>query len=85
MCASEYGGRKNGGQALREARQRLSISSVRSSLGVAPGYVVETRQELKQVDYLESFSREGLSVIKVFVKPSYTSKDIPQVWDELRS
>ena len=46
---------------------------------------IETKlQELKQVDYLESFSREGLSVIKVFVKPSYTSKDIPQVWDELR-
>jgi multidrug efflux pump subunit AcrB len=46
---------------------------------------IETKlQELKQVDYLESFSREGLSVIKVFVKPSYTSKDIPQIWDELR-
>jgi multidrug efflux pump subunit AcrB len=41
-------------------------------------------QELKQVDYLESFSRDGLSVIKVFIKPFYTSKDIPQVWDELR-
>jgi multidrug efflux pump subunit AcrB len=41
-------------------------------------------QELKQVDYLESFTREGLSVIKVFIKPTYTSKDIPQVWDELR-
>jgi multidrug efflux pump subunit AcrB len=46
---------------------------------------IETKiQELKQVDYLESFSREGLSVIKVFVKPSYTSKEIPQIWDELR-
>src|SRR5580704_7785128 len=41
-------------------------------------------QELKQVDYLESFSRDGLSVIKVFVRTSYTSKDMPQVWDELR-
>jgi multidrug efflux pump subunit AcrB len=41
-------------------------------------------QELKQVDYLESFSRDSLSVIKVFIKTSYTSKDIPQVWDELR-
>jgi multidrug efflux pump subunit AcrB len=46
---------------------------------------IETKlQELKQVDYLESFSRDGLSVVKVFIKPSYTSKDIPQVWDELR-
>jgi multidrug efflux pump subunit AcrB len=46
---------------------------------------IETKlQELKQVDYLESFSRDGLSVIKVFIKASYTSKDIPQVWDELR-
>jgi multidrug efflux pump subunit AcrB len=46
---------------------------------------IETKlQELKQVDYLESFSRDGLSVVKVFIKPSYTAKDIPQVWDELR-
>jgi multidrug efflux pump subunit AcrB len=46
---------------------------------------IETKlQELKQVDHLESFSRDGLSVVKVFIKPSYTSKDIPQVWDELR-
>jgi multidrug efflux pump subunit AcrB len=46
---------------------------------------IETKlQELKQVDYLESFSRDGLSVVKVFVKPTYTAKDIPQVWDELR-
>jgi multidrug efflux pump subunit AcrB len=46
---------------------------------------IETKlQELKQIDRLESFSREGLSVIKVFIKPSYTSADIPQVWDELR-
>jgi multidrug efflux pump subunit AcrB len=46
---------------------------------------VETKlQELKQVDYLESFSRDGLSVIKVFIKASYTAKDIPQIWDELR-
>jgi len=46
---------------------------------------IETKlQELKQVDYLESFSRDGLSVIKVFIKTSYTSKGIPQIWDELR-
>jgi multidrug efflux pump subunit AcrB len=46
---------------------------------------IETKlQELKQVDYLESFSRAGLSVVKVFIKTSYTAKDIPQIWDELR-
>jgi multidrug efflux pump subunit AcrB len=46
---------------------------------------IETKlQELKQVDYLESSSREGLSVVKVFIKTSYTSKDIAQIWDELR-
>lgn len=46
---------------------------------------IETKlQELKQIDRLESFSREGLSVIKVFIKPSYTSTDIPQIWNELR-
>ncbi|MGV7216038.1 efflux RND transporter permease subunit [Bradyrhizobium sp. UFLA05-112] len=41
-------------------------------------------QELKQVEHLESFSRQGLSVVKVFIKPSYSSAEVPQVWDELR-
>ena len=41
-------------------------------------------QELKQVDYLESSSQEGLSTIKVVIKPEYSSQQIPQVWDELR-
>ena len=41
-------------------------------------------QELKQVDYLESSSQEGLSTIKVVIKPRYSSEQIPQVWDELR-
>jgi len=46
---------------------------------------IETKlQELKQVDYLESSSQEGLSTIKVVIKPTYTSQQIPQVWDELR-
>ena len=46
---------------------------------------IETKlQELKQVDYLESSSQEGLSTIKVFIKPTYSSQQIPQVWNELR-
>ena len=46
---------------------------------------IETKlQELKQVDYLESSSQEGLSTIKVVIKPTYSSQQIPQVWNELR-
>ena len=41
-------------------------------------------QELKQVDYLESFSRAGYSQIKVEIKSTYGSTEIPQIWDELR-
>jgi multidrug efflux pump subunit AcrB len=46
---------------------------------------IETKlQELKQVDYLESSSQEGLSTIKVVIKPAYASAQLPQIWDELR-
>lgn len=41
-------------------------------------------QELPQVKNIESLSRAGLSLIKVDIKDSYTSADIPQIWDELR-
>ncbi len=41
-------------------------------------------QEMKQLDYLESFSRAGFSLIKVNIKPEYWSDQLPQVWDELR-
>lgn len=41
-------------------------------------------QQLAQLDYLESYSMAGLSVIKANIKPSYTSDEIPQIWDELR-
>ena len=41
-------------------------------------------QKLKQVDYLESYSRAGLSVVFVNFKPSYSSDVIPQLFDELR-
>ena len=41
-------------------------------------------QELKQVDYIESFSRAGYSQIKVEIKSIFGSAEIPQIWDELR-
>ncbi|MGC1955510.1 MAG: efflux RND transporter permease subunit [Gammaproteobacteria bacterium] len=41
-------------------------------------------QELSQVDYLESWSRSGQSLIVVNVKQEYWSDRLPQVWDEMR-
>ena len=41
-------------------------------------------QQMKQVDFLESWSRSGVSVIKVNIIPAYTADKIPQIWDELR-
>ena len=41
-------------------------------------------QEMPQVKYLESFSREGLSLISVELHAQYWSDRLPQVWDELR-
>jgi multidrug efflux pump subunit AcrB len=42
-------------------------------------------QELPEVDYLESFSRAGMSLIKVNIKPEYWSDRLPQVWNKLRA
>ena len=41
-------------------------------------------QELKQLDYLESFSQAGFSLIKVNIKAEYWADRLPQVWDEMR-
>ncbi len=41
-------------------------------------------QEMKQLDYLESFSRAGLSYITVNIESEYWSDRLPQVWDEMR-
>jgi len=41
-------------------------------------------QQMKQVDFIESWSRSGISVIKVDIIPSYSGKMVPQIWDELR-
>ena len=46
---------------------------------------VETAvQQLGQLDKIKSISKPGLSIITASMKPKYTSKDLPQVWDELR-
>ncbi|MCP4327627.1 MAG: efflux RND transporter permease subunit [Alphaproteobacteria bacterium] len=42
-------------------------------------------QQLKQLDHLESVSIPGLSIVKVFIKPSFQSDTLPQIWDELKS
>ncbi|OUR63823.1 RND transporter permease [Methylophaga sp. 42_25_T18] len=41
-------------------------------------------QEMKQVKNLRSISKAGLSIIFVDIESSYTSTEIPQIWDELR-
>ncbi len=41
-------------------------------------------QKMQQIDYLESYSRAGQSLIFVNFKPSYVSADIPQIFDEMR-
>jgi len=41
-------------------------------------------QQMKQLDYVESWSRKGMSVIKANIIPAYTTKEVPQIWDELR-
>ena len=41
-------------------------------------------QEMKQIKYVESFSRAGLSFIRVEMLPEYWSDRLPQIFDELR-
>ena len=41
-------------------------------------------QQLEQVDFLESRSSAGQSIIKVNIQPQYWANRLPQVWDELR-
>ncbi|HXV27544.1 MAG TPA: efflux RND transporter permease subunit, partial [bacterium] len=41
-------------------------------------------QEMGQLDYVESRSSRGLSIVKVFIKDKYDKYALPQVWDELR-
>jgi multidrug efflux pump subunit AcrB len=41
-------------------------------------------QELGQLDYVESRSSRGVSIVKAIMKSKYDSAALPQVWDELR-
>lgn len=42
-------------------------------------------QEMPQLHSLYSFSRAGLSIIKVDLKEKLVAADVPQAWDELRN
>ena len=42
-------------------------------------------QKLKELDSLESFSKAGSSRIKVNIKASYSSADLPGIWDKVRA
>ncbi|MCC5829949.1 MAG: efflux RND transporter permease subunit [Phycisphaeraceae bacterium] len=41
-------------------------------------------QRLPEIDFLESLSRPGLSIIKVNLSESVRSERLPQIWDNLR-
>ncbi len=41
-------------------------------------------QEMHEIDYVESFSRAGFSLISVNIKSEYWADRLPQVWDQLR-
>jgi len=41
-------------------------------------------QEISELDYVESFSRAGFSMIKVELKQEFWSDRLPQIWDTLR-
>ena len=41
-------------------------------------------QEIHELDYIESFSRAGFSLVKVNIKAEYWADRLPQIWDSLR-
>ena len=41
-------------------------------------------QEMPQLDNLYSFSKAGISIVKVNMKQIYWADRLPQVWDEMR-
>lgn len=41
-------------------------------------------QALGQLDYVESRSSRGISVVNAYIKLNYDKSSLPQVWDELR-
>jgi multidrug efflux pump subunit AcrB len=41
-------------------------------------------QEMPQLRYLTSYSRAGLSIVRVDMKQVVSARELPQVWDEMR-
>lgn len=41
-------------------------------------------QEIPELDYIESLSRQGLSMVKIEVKSEFWSDRLPQIWDSVR-
>ncbi len=41
-------------------------------------------QEIPEIDYIESLSQHGMSVVKVSIKSEYWTNKLPQIWDTLR-
>ena len=41
-------------------------------------------RQMAQIKHVRSLSKEGRSTIYVDIKDKYTSRDLPQIWDELR-
>jgi len=41
-------------------------------------------QEIKEIKFIESTSRPGLSTIKLDIQPRFWSEELPQIWDTLR-
>ncbi len=41
-------------------------------------------RQMEQIKHVRSLSKDGSSAVYVDIKDKYTSKDLPQIWDELR-
>ncbi|MEX2188169.1 MAG: efflux RND transporter permease subunit [Pirellulales bacterium] len=41
-------------------------------------------QKMPQLKKVESVSKPGLSIVKIEIRSSYSSEQLPQIWDELR-
>lgn len=46
--------------------------------------IEEAVQEIAELDYIESISHAGLSIVKVNIKSQYWADELPQIWDMLR-
>ena len=46
--------------------------------------IEKAAQQLGQMEYVQSSSKRGMSMVKVKIKDIYVKDKLPQVWDELR-